>query len=69
MSAITMRRLPAILHALAYLLFDRSREEEKAAAGRYWTAIGHDMPIEIRAERLRELGHHAPQVKVRRLHV
>lgn len=60
---------PGLLHALFACVFDRSASEEAAAAARYWTAIGHDMPIQERAGRLRQLRQHAPIVKAHRPHL
>ena len=59
------RRLPDALHVLLARIFDRSRGEERTAAARYWAAIGHDMPLEDRSHRLRELAGEPPVIKVR----
>lgn len=47
---------------------DRRLDDEPAAAARYWAAIGHDMPLQDRGPRLRELSHGAPAIKFHRGH-
>jgi hypothetical protein len=61
---IRLTQLPGSIRALLARLFDRSTAEQRAAAARYWAAVGHDMPLEDRAPRLRQLAQGAPGIKI-----
>ena len=45
---------------------DRRHNDEAAAAARYWAAVGHDMPLQDRGPRLRQLSAGAPAIKYHR---